>query len=122
METPEEQGFCDFCKEPFRKKAPPPKPVQPAPIKVPPEVFQKLLEAKNVDKGDGIKRQDIPPEFTGLDSGGNIEGLPPYARKAAWAFLGLILLWSVVGTIYFAMRAKDAAEAPPRAPAPPRPG
>lgn len=109
METPEDQGYCDFCKEPFRKKAPPEPasaPKQPS-VPVPPEVMEKVLAHKNAPGPSGSPYSpDIPPEFAEMGDGERIAGLPPAAKQLAWAFLALILLWTAVGMGWFLVKAR----------------
>lgn len=106
METPEAQGFCDFCKEPFRKKAPPPEPRREEKVAVPPEVMAKLLALKTPSEPGAPS--PLPAEFAGLDSGERVPELPPGARKAAWAFLGVVLLVGAVGVSYLLLRTRRA--------------
>lgn len=105
METPSELGYCDFCKEPFRRKAPEPKPAEK--VEVPAAVMAKVLEAKLAGAADGGSG-GIPPEFASLDAGERIPELPPIARKLAWAFLALIVFWTGVGLIIMMNRARRA--------------
>lgn len=117
METPEEQGYCDFCKEPFRKKpeapaAPVAKPAQQ--VVVPPEVMEKLLSHKNAPGPSASPyAPEIPPEFAELGDGERIAELPPVAKKAAWAFLALVVLWTAVGMAWFASKARRLEGRPP---------
>lgn len=106
METPEAQGFCDFCKEPFRKKAPPPEPRKEEKVAVPPEVMAKLLALK-APSGPGAP-SELPAEFASLDAGERIPELPAGARKAAWAFLGAVVLVSAVGVSYLVLKVRRA--------------
>lgn len=104
METPEERGYCDFCKEPFRRKPPPPQPRPRA--AVPPEVMAKLLEAKRAPEAqEPAPPSGIPAEFAHLDAGERIPELPAAARKLAWFFLAAIVLAGGLGLSYFAGRA-----------------
>jgi len=96
-ETEEARGFCEMCGEPFAKKkaeaeatvAPPKK--EPA-VKISAEVMTKVLEAAG--KVEGPKGPvDIPAEFKGLDTGGQIPQVPEQARKLAWVMLAVIAIW-----------------------------
>ncbi|TBR19450.1 hypothetical protein EPO15_14260 [bacterium] len=103
MESPEELGYCDFCKEPFRRKPPPPEPkVQPK-VAVPPEVLAKLLEAKRAP-APAEAAAGIPPEFLALDAGERIPELSPAARKLAWAFLAAVVFLGGVVGVYILTR------------------
>ncbi|MBI3299195.1 MAG: hypothetical protein HYZ75_13585 [Elusimicrobia bacterium] len=116
MESPEELGYCDFCKEPFRKKKPEPAPPpskQPA-VPVPPEVFAKLMQAKAAAEPKAAGEEaGIPAEFAHLDAGERIEGIPPGLRAAAWAFLAFVMLagLGLAGTLI--SKGKRAKPAPP---------
>lgn len=92
METPEELGYCDFCKEPFRrKKTPPPK--EPEKVAVPPEVMAKLVAAKAPSApAETAPGADLSGEFADLDPGERVPEVPPVLRKLAWAFLAAVLL------------------------------
>ncbi|MFH2204099.1 MAG: hypothetical protein ABIJ96_13345 [Elusimicrobiota bacterium] len=97
FETPDAQHWCDFCKEPFRKKEEPRAvPAQP-PVKIAPELLSKLAEVKK--EACSVKDAGgIPPEFAHLDTGGKIEGFSPFLRSLAYGFLAFcILLMVVVG-------------------------
>lgn len=101
METPEERGYCDFCKEPFRRKPPPPEPSPKA--AVPPEVLAKLLDAKRPPEVPAaVPAPGIPAEFAHLDAGERIPELPSAARKAAWLFLAATLFAGALGLAYMA--------------------
>lgn len=113
METPEELGYCDFCKEPFRRKAPEPAPKVRDTVAVPPEVMAKLLEAKNQPSAEASG--PIPPEFAALDAGERIPELPPLARKLAWAFLAFVVFAGSLALVYTFARARPV---PARAPVP----
>lgn len=123
METAEELGYCDFCKEPFRRKEPPP----PAPEKVavPPELMAKLLEAKRAaPEAPADPGPELPPEFAALAAAERMPPVPPWARYAAWAFLAGILTFSAVGFVYVMTRPRPTpprGEAPRARPSPPTP-
>ena len=88
FDSPEGAEWCDFCKEPFRKKVrrPPPQPPAPVPqAAVPPEA---RLE------GNG----SLPPDFAGFDSGERIPVPPRWVRAAAWGFLAL---WALLALLVF---------------------
>lgn len=129
METPEELGYCDFCKEPFRRKAPEPEPKVVEKVVVPPEVMAKVLEARNQAPAEAAG--PIPPEFAALDAGERIPQLPPHVRNLAWAFLALVVFAGSLGLVYMLARAHRSASrplpasaegAPPPAPPQPAPG
>ena len=113
METPEELGYCDFCKEPFRRKAPEPAPKVQETVAVPLEVMAKLLEAKNQSAAEAAG--PIPPEFAALDAGERIPEFPPHVRKLAWAFLALVVFAGSLALVYTFARARPV---PSRAPVP----
>jgi hypothetical protein len=102
FDTPDTQSWCDFCKEPFRKKAdsaPAPRPDIKAKVDIPPAVLAKLLKAKD----EVFEKKDagpIPSEFLHLDTGGKIGGAPPYAKKMAWVFVAIIFVWTGIGLIW----------------------
>lgn len=120
METPEEIGYCDFCKEPFRRKPPPPEPEPEAEkVALAPEVMAKVLEAKRASAASASGEPGgIPPEFAGLDAGERIPEIPPQARKLAWAFLAIVVLWTAVGIIYLMKHPTRGLPKVPRLPAP----
>ena len=107
MESPEELGYCDFCKEPFRKKKPeaPPPPPKKSEVPVPPEVFAKLMQAKTQATPEGEK-PGIPAEFAHLDAGERIERLPPWLRYFTWGFLAFIILVGLGAAGYVMIQAK----------------
>lgn len=117
METPEELGYCDFCKEPFRRKAPEPEPKPKETVAVPPEVMAKVLEAKT--QASAKAAGPIPPEFAALDAGERIPQFPPHVRKLAWAFLALVVFAGSLGLVYMLARARQV---PVRVPVPVGPG
>lgn len=114
METPEEQGFCDFCKEPFRRKAPPSEPVKPEKVPVPPEVMAKLLAMKSPAGSADPAEPDLMAEFARLDAGDRIPEVSPAVRKLAWGFLAAVLLAAALGTAYLMTRPRRIP--PPGAP------
>lgn len=126
METAEELGYCDFCKEPFRRKDPPPKP--PDAVAVPPELMAKLLEAKrDPPPSPAGPVPELPPEFAQLASAERMPAVPPWARTLAWAFLAAVLALSAVGSLYVMTRPRPtpprggADRVPPALPAQPPP-
>lgn len=129
METPEEPGYCDFCKEPFRRKPPPPGPKAPEKVSLPPEVMAKLLDAKRVPPPAPVGTgPDLPPEFVQLAAAERMPVVPPWARYLAWAFMAGILTLSAVGFVYVLTRPRPKTpsdgETPPGRPrraAPPPP-
>ena len=74
FDSPEGAQWCDFCKEPFFKKAPKPTPARPT--------------------SGGV----IPSEFAALDAGERIPIIPKWVRLVSWGFLAL---WALVGLIVF---------------------
>lgn len=120
METPEEPGYCDFCKEPFRRKpaAPEPKPVEK--VEVPAAVMAKVLEAKKQASVEDVG--PIPPEFAALDAGERIPQLPPHVRQLAWAFLALVVFAGSLTLVYMLARTRRGPPGmPPAAGDPSRP-
>ncbi|MCX5788147.1 MAG: hypothetical protein NTX64_06515 [Elusimicrobia bacterium] len=88
FDSPEGAEWCDFCKEPFRKKKapkPPPAPLPPAPAPA---------EAKPADSGS------VPSEFTGFETGERIPIVPGWVRIAAWGFLAL---WALLPLLVFGL-------------------
>ena len=107
FETPDEQAWCDFCKEPFRKKAPEAQapaaatPAAPAPpsllAQTPPisrELLQKLQHQKMAVSGQTLP--NVPAEFALLDAGERIPQVPSIYKKVAWLILALIIIVSVI--------------------------
>ncbi|OIO11848.1 MAG: hypothetical protein AUJ52_01365 [Elusimicrobia bacterium CG1_02_63_36] len=99
--------FCDLCGEPFAKKlvespSPAPKPsASDGKVRISPEVMQKLFEAgAKCDPPPRSGPVDIPPEFRGLDTGGQIGEIPPAARKLAWVMLAVVMAWIVGMTVW----------------------
>lgn len=147
FETPDEQAWCDFCKEPLRKRKPaapeaktaapqPPegaaleaKTAAPVPaaksVPVPEEVWQRLMSVRAQDSPASVPGEGIPPEFAGLDTGGSLPPVPPIIRKGAWVFLGICVVWIFVA-IFWMLRNSDriasnvstVAPLPTAAPAP----
>ncbi|HVE12795.1 MAG TPA: hypothetical protein VNI01_05335 [Elusimicrobiota bacterium] len=116
FETPEDQGWCDFCKEPFRKKSAEPAPPPPPPsktVQITPELLERLQEAKHAVSAR--EPTSIPPEFAQLDSGERIGGASEMTRTAAWLFLAMILVWAVILGVV-AVRRMHANEPLPAAP------
>ncbi len=111
FDSADDAAWCDFCKEPFRKAAPPapgaagsgesfraPPPQAPAPAAAPAQRNGKPL---------------VNLDLKSLDPGERIPTIPPWARMAAWAFLGL---WAVGGMMllgYYAAQERRAVESVP---------
>ena len=94
FESPEGALWCDFCKEPFKKKAAP----APSPDQEPrlgPEAL-KLT----------------PEELAFLDDSGKIPSLPPWVRYAAWALVGIWLVWGLIAGALL-LRRRQAREMEP---------
>ncbi|PCI38735.1 MAG: hypothetical protein COB53_04330 [Elusimicrobia bacterium] len=98
-------GFCDLCGEPFAKKkeaAKPPVKKEPN-VKVPADVMAKMLSAgSNEKKSKGTV--DIPAEFRNLDTGGQVAKVPEEARKLAWVFLAVIMIWMFIASGWLLMK------------------
>ncbi|MBI4424452.1 MAG: hypothetical protein HY554_12020 [Elusimicrobia bacterium] len=103
FDSPDDAGWCEFCKEPFRKKGPA------RPPAAPPAAGPK--PSTNGASGVG-------PEFAHLDSGENIPILPPWLRPAAWAFLALWLLCGLVLLGYYLGTRARSEDGPPARRAP----
>lgn len=93
FESADDAAWCDFCKEPFRKKGPAPT----APISsikndlpIDPDVLLKM--------GDGEKLPTVPP----------------WARTAAWAFLGAVFVLGMAVTGALFARSRMAAQDEPQ--------
>jgi len=120
METPEELGYCDFCKEPFRRKPAPAEQRPKEEVAVPPQVMAKLLAAKRTaEAAPAGPVGTIPPEFAALDDGGRIPEVPASARKLAWIFLASVLLLGAVALTYMAARSPRRLPLPMPPPLPP---
>lgn len=100
FESADDAAWCDFCKEPFRKKgasaapapaapAAPPVPAAPA-APIDPDVLLKM--------GDGEK----------------LPTLPPWARTAAWAFLGAVFVLGMAVTGALFARSRMTAQDEPQ--------
>ena len=102
MESPDGSLFCDFCKEPFAKKA---KPKEKNPL-------------------EGLTKEqlaEIPPEQL-LKSEEPTPAAPPWLRTAAWAFFAA---WLIGGALILALtyerysqRAQELPNTPPSPSAP----
>ncbi|MBI3552613.1 MAG: hypothetical protein HY077_08840 [Elusimicrobia bacterium] len=88
FDSPDGALFCDFCKEPFKKKAP---------AKV--SDSEAVQELKKLPPEELIKR--VPEELLKeLAKEEQLPKLPPYFRALSWAFFGL---WVVLGMILAAL-------------------
>ena len=115
FETPEEQGHCDFCKEPFRRKAEPPRNAKAQPkVDIPPAVMAKLMEVRVEGKKSAGPPAVIPPEFAHLDAGERLPGASALLRFAAWTFLATVILIGVAASLVAVQRRKAAASKPAR--------
>jgi hypothetical protein len=119
MDNAPDAQWCDFCKEPFRKKTDVPKAQEASPVTTPqqgstasnepekelsPELMRKLAAQKdriNENPGAG----GIPQEFSQLDHGEKMPSLSPAIRQFAWAFLFICVFWAVVGGIWLSKNA-----------------
>jgi len=116
FETPDEQAWCDFCKEPLRKRRPAAAPAAAAPqgesvppaktVPVPDEVWKKLMSVRAEGTPASAPSGGIPAEFAGLDTGGALPAVPPAVRKGAWVFLGICVLW-IFFAIFWMIRHSD---------------
>lgn len=114
FETPEEQGHCDFCKEPFRKKpVPAPRPKPQPKVVVPPEVYAKLAEARGAAARGPAPAAGIPAEFAHLDPGERIVPPSHLIRTVAWGFLGFIVL-AGAAALFWAVGRTATMKRPPR--------
>ncbi len=117
METPDSQDWCDFCKEPFRKKKSaaakaetPPAEASPKPapkkknVVVTPELLAKLQFHRTQPQRAEAPKGGLPPEFAHLDSGERIQRLSPSVRKMAWVFLAIVFIWILVFTVIILRR------------------
>lgn len=127
MATPDAQDWCDFCKEPFRKKKsaaakaavqPQAQPAQKSPppaaeaeksapekkVVITSELLAKLQCHQTQSKRAAAPQGALPPEFAHLDSGERIQQLPPSVRKMAWVFLAIVFIWIVVFTVIILRR------------------
>ena len=109
FDTPVEQGYCDFCKEPFPKEKPKAKTASGTEkVDISPNVFTKLTKDKEeVHSGKKPKKDlgDIAKDFAHLDAGGKVEEVSPLVRKLAWAFLAILVIWMSIGMIWMIGRA-----------------
>ena len=91
FDSPDDAGWCDLCKEPFRRKAaapPPPVPLPPVPVAAAP--------APPAPRPGGAS--DVPVEFEGFDPGERIPVIPRWVKYCAWAFLAM---WALVALVVF---------------------
>lgn len=75
MQSPDAAEYCDFCKEPFKRKA-------------------KAEPARAPDPLAGLSKEqliDLPAERL-LKSDDSVPRLPAWLRPIAWALLGLLLV------------------------------
>ena len=100
FDSPDEAGWCDFCKEPFRKRAPAPTPASGAP----------LAQTAPPPQANGVHI-----DLTKLDAGERIPVVAPALRYAAWAFLGIWFVWGMVLLGYYLGKKKLVEDAPPPA-------
>ncbi|MBI4346381.1 MAG: hypothetical protein HY553_05975 [Elusimicrobia bacterium] len=90
FENPDEAGWCDFCKEPFRRA--------------------KAAPANGA--------HDVA-DFKDLDAGERIPTIPAWVRWFAWGFLGLWFLWGMILLGFYLGKQRVAEEErslPSRAP------
>lgn len=117
FDSPDEAKWCDFCKEPFRKKttdaAPAEEPAPPAPAaqpKRPSLKYYQPVPAKQPPAASPAPAPSVPA--IELKDDEKVPAVPPWFRYAAWAFLGV---WVVAGMILagiFYGRYKVSQEAP----------
>jgi hypothetical protein len=64
--------------------------------------MQKLLQAgeKKAEGPPGEPAGEIPEQFRGLDTGGQISEFPPAARKLAWVMLAAVMAWILGMTVW----------------------
>ncbi|MFA6029333.1 MAG: hypothetical protein WC969_05740 [Elusimicrobiota bacterium] len=135
FETPDAQGWCDFCKEPFRrtqKDAPasaepahaaPPAPVVPAPAPAKsPAIVPSAPAAVPASPAGSASTEPAPKltpeqafELLRLDPGERIPPVSPALRYAAYGFLLVCLLWAAAMTMILMNRAQRMQTAPPPA-------
>lgn len=114
FETPIEQGYCDFCKEPFKKEASVSSAEPPKKVDVPPSVLAKLLEDKKESRSESKPKKDlgdIVKEFAHLDAGGKVEEVSPLVRQMAWAFLAILVIWMLIAMMWMVNRASSIRDA-----------
>lgn len=139
FETPDAQGWCDFCKEPFRraqkKDAPAPAetapasaapaPAAPAPVPAKPSIAP-VSETKPAPEGaakpaasaEGAAPKLTPEqafELLRLDPGERIPAVSPALRYGAYGFLLVCLLWAAAMTMVLMNRAQRMQTSPPPA-------
>lgn len=104
FETPDAQGWCDFCKEPFKRPAkaePAPPPPPPAPPKEP----APAKEAKPPMSDEEIfalLRKDTASERPAPS--------PFNTRYLAWGFFGLVVFWMVVMSFFLVQKGRRMQE------------
>lgn len=128
METSDAQEWCDFCKEPFRRKKkseaakaaeqpkaqPPQESPKPA-VKdnkgvLTPELLAKLQAQRTQSQVVDPTRGEIPAEFLHLDTGERIPVVSPAVRKLAWGFLTIVFIWVIVFTAIILSRGGPSAD------------
>lgn len=84
FDSPDDAAWCDFCKEPFRKRSPQPSELEPGrpPAPVPAE-----------PKRNGAPRLE---EFAHLDAGERMPILPSWVRGVA---IAIVAIWLLVGFV-----------------------
>lgn len=139
FDSPESAQWCDFCKEPFRRKeaklpeSPPLPAAPPGPkltYRVPPTVAaqERAKSSPAADKPPAMP-DDLPPEAhqrltaaLSVEEAEKVPAAPKWVRWAAWAFLGI---WFIAGMILTGvmlgrqkLQQQTQAPAPLAAPAP----
>lgn len=110
FDSPEGAQWCDFCKEPFRRKPEPAPAAPPAPA---PGAAPAVPASPPPPKANGAESSSpIPEEFSHLDPGERMPVVPPYLRYAAWLFLALWLAAAILVVGYWTGKSvKDPAPA-----------
>lgn len=98
FDSPDEARWCDFCKEPFRKKeapaaaAPPPAAAAPRPLAPEPEPRPAPEPSQPVDP----RVEQLAKQLSVTGDGLKLPALPPYFKYLAWAFFGA---WFFTGAV-----------------------
>ena len=97
FESPADAAFCDFCKEPFRRKeAPTARPSPQVKYHISPTATPGGRRLRDSDDLPKEAQARLDAAFASGDVENKVPTLPHWFRYLAWAFLGV---WFVTGMI-----------------------
>ena len=121
FETPDSQGWCDFCKEPFRRSAQPEPAARKEPVPASPERPSETPPSAPSVPVDPASAGNLSSEkifdLLRLDSQERVPTAPPSARYLAWAFLAVMSLVLLASILLAARKAKRTGRPPIEPPA-----